>query len=314
MFSDIITTSTKETWIRFVDEVEPYRQDMFRYGLKLTGNPFDAEDLVHDAMLKAFGSMATHVEPISSPRGFLLRITSNLWIDAVRRSQLCALTEVESVENADEGQLTEAVAHLVSQVNPREQVIVVLIEVFEMTHKEVAKVLSTTEGAVKVALHRTRAKLKQTRLSPRAPKALVEEFIQIFQTHDVNAIKILLGPDFEADVFPYTPDKSGRDHHAEKGWLNGCLYHHVAQREAAKDAYPLYLEVVELWGEFVVLVCRDHGEGQKLEEVWRFEADDDQLIRVWDYGFSPELVNHVAKTLNLPFNKVGYRLHKHSYE
>ena len=143
MFSDIITTSTKETWIRFVDEVEPYRQDMFRYGLKLTGNPFDAEDLVHDAMLKAFGSMATHVEPISSPRGFLLRITSNLWIDAVRRSQLCALTEVESVENADEGQLTEAVAHLVSQVNPREQVIVVLTEVFEMTHKEVAKVLST---------------------------------------------------------------------------------------------------------------------------------------------------------------------------
>ena len=314
MFSDIMGASTKETWIRFVDEVEPYRQDMFRYGLKLTGNPFDAEDLVHDAMLKAFSSMATHVESISSPRRFLLKITSNLWIDAVRRSQLSVLTEVGSVESADEGQLTEAVAQLVSHVNPREQVIIVLSDVFEMTHKEVAKMLSTTEGAVKVALHRTRAKLKQTRLSPRAPKALVEEFIKVFQTHDVNAIKMLLGPDFDADVFPYTPDKSGRDHHAEKGWLNGCLFHHIAQREAAEEAYPLYLEVAELWGEFIVLVFRDHGEGKKVEEVWRFETDDDQLIRVWDYGFSPELVSHAAKTLNLPFNKVGYRLHRDSYQ
>ena len=41
MFSDMISKVTKETWIRFIDEVEPYRADMFRYALKLSGNPFE---------------------------------------------------------------------------------------------------------------------------------------------------------------------------------------------------------------------------------------------------------------------------------
>ena len=245
MFTEL-NSATKETWLRFVDEIEPHRQDLFRYCLKLTGNPFDAEDLVHDGMLKTFSSMASHVEPLSSPMGFLLKTTSNLWIDAVRRSQLGMLGETELLEEIDTDDLREAVSMLISNVNPREQVIIVLHEVFEMTHKETARVLSTTEGAVKVALHRTRGKLKRALLPARAPKHLVENFITIFQTHNIDAIKALLAPDFEADVFPYTPDKTGPQHHAEKGWINGCLFHHIPEREATREAYPLHIEVREM--------------------------------------------------------------------
>ncbi len=309
-----LDSATKATWLRFVDEIEPHRQDLFRYCLKLTGNPFDAEDLVHDGMMRTFSSMASHREPLSSPRGFLLKTTSNLWIDAIRRSRLGMLNETELLQEIDTDDLRDAVSKLISTVNPREQVIIVLHEVFEMTHKEIAGALSTTEGAVKVALHRSRGKLKKAELPARAPKQLVENFITVFQTHDIEAIKALLAPEFEANVFPYTSEENGPDFHAEKGWINGCLFHHIAEREEGAVPYPLHIEVREVAGEFVALVFRNHGEGNKLEEIWRFEADEGELIRVRDYGFCPELVSWVAAELELPFNKVGYRLHENSYQ
>lgn len=305
--------ATQETWLRFVDEIEPYRKDLFRYCLKLTANPFDAEDLVHDGMLKTFSSMASHEQPLSSAWGFLLKITSNLWIDSIRRSQLGLLIETERVDAIDNDELREAVTKLIAGVNPKQQVIIILSDVFELTHKEIAQVLSTTEGAVKVALHRTRAKLRQTVLPARAPKQVVENFIRVFQTHDIDAITALLAPDFEADVFPYILGTSGRQHHAKQGWINGCLFHHIPAREASGEAYPLQIEVRGLFGEFVALVSRLSGGTHKLEEIWRFEAEDGELTSVRDYGFSPDLVGWVAGELKLQFNKVGYRLHKDSY-
>ena len=143
-----ITEITRQTWITFVDEIEPLRRDLFRYSLKLTGNPFDAEDLVHDGMLKAFSSMASHQKPLSSPKPYLLRIISNLWIDSIRRSQFSLMADGRTLDEIVDDDLREAVAKLVVSVNPREQVIIVLSEVFEMTHKEIAKVLSTTQGAI----------------------------------------------------------------------------------------------------------------------------------------------------------------------
>lgn len=295
-----ITEVTKQTWITFVDEIEPLRKDLFRYSLKLTGNPFDTEDLVHDGMLKAFSSMASHQKPLISPKPYLLRIISNLWIDSVRRSQFSLIADDKTFDEIVEDDLREAVAKLVVSVNPREQAIIVLSEVFEMTHKEIANVLSTSQGAVKMALHRTRKKLSRSELPARAPKELVENFITLFQTHDINAFKALLSPEFKADVFPYSAEAE-----EDNSWLGVCLST-VEVLTGAEGAKPL--RVVGLAGEFVILVSRDHGDGYQMEEIWRFEAEDGCLIKVKDYGFSPDLVGWVADELNLPYSKGGYRL------
>jgi RNA polymerase sigma factor (sigma-70 family) len=311
-----IPQQIKSTWLTFVEDIEPLRPALFRFSLQLTGNPFDAEDLVHDGMLKAFGVMAMQEQPLSSPRGFLLKTISNLWIDSIRRSKLYLLEPYIDTASEDStgnaGEIQAAIATLITQLNPREQVIVLLSQVFEMSQKEIAGLLSSTEGTVKVALHRARAKLKQSTLPNRAPRDMVERFVAVFQTHDLEAIKLLFMEEFEAEVFP-NGLVVGRDLNAEQGWLHGCLYHHIAEREAGKDPYPLQLEVREVYGEHVVLVFRQRENQSALEEVWRFEAEGEELVRVRDYGFSPDLVSTIAEVLDLPFRAVGYQLKDNSY-
>jgi len=63
-----LARGVEEAWLAFVDRIEPLRRDLFRFSLGLTGNPFDAEDLVHNGMLRAFGTLGQHREPIRHPR------------------------------------------------------------------------------------------------------------------------------------------------------------------------------------------------------------------------------------------------------
>lgn len=311
----------RTAWETFATSIEPLRPDLFRFCLKLTGNPFDAEDLVHDGMLKAFGSLALYRHQIYEPRGYMLRVLCNLWVDATRRRARVECRDLEDVaatSGTDSIELREAVSGLLEHLNPRERFVLVMKEVFEMSHREIADALSMSEGAVKVAMHRTRKRLPLPAApAPTAParchRELVQRFIDVFQTHDMEAIKALLTEDFQAEVFPAGAAR-GRDYAAEKnGWLYGCFYHHIPEREAAQDPYPLHLVLQEVASEPVVLVFRDHGQGTVLEEIWRFESDDGALARVTDYGFCPDLVRHVAEDLDVPFGFVGYRFATASY-
>ena len=42
---DELQAGVRDGWARFIDRVEPFRADLFRYGQRLTGNAVDAEAL-----------------------------------------------------------------------------------------------------------------------------------------------------------------------------------------------------------------------------------------------------------------------------
>jgi hypothetical protein len=52
--ADRFRTELSEPWGRFIDATAQLRPELFAFGMQLTGNPFDGEDLVHDALLRAF--------------------------------------------------------------------------------------------------------------------------------------------------------------------------------------------------------------------------------------------------------------------
>src|SRR5262245_17356805 len=62
---------------------------------RLTGNVWDAEDLVQDTLLRAFGTLGSVHVRIENPRAYLLRTATDLRIDTVRRreSEATALAE-----------------------------------------------------------------------------------------------------------------------------------------------------------------------------------------------------------------------------
>src|SRR4029450_10317839 len=72
-------------WHRFVDVLVPHRPALHGYCRRLAGNVWDAEDLVQDSLLRAFGQWGVTAPPIRDLRAYLLRTATNVWIDWQRR-------------------------------------------------------------------------------------------------------------------------------------------------------------------------------------------------------------------------------------
>lgn len=306
----------RDGWARFIDEVEPFRPDLFLYGRRLTGNAFDAEDLVHDALLRAFGTLGMGDQPVRHPRAYLFRILTNLWIDELRRFRPESWGSAEELpareslaSPARDAELRDAAESALAVLPPRERAAVVLKEAFDLSHAQIADVLSTSEGAVKVALHRGRSRLASepegARRHPRVSRELVDRFVEAFRAFDVPALREVLAVNAEAEVFP-AGIGLGAEYHERRGWLHGCFYHHDPERERLGKPYPRRLEVQEVEGELVVLVFQ--GEPEALEEVWRFEETEGRISHVRDYCFSPSLVRFVAEARGVPFRELGHRV------
>ena len=83
-FPKQIRDEARAAWHSYIDFFMPFRSELFRYCRRLTGDVWDAEDLVQEAMLNGFGVLG-RVNSVANPRGYLVRIATNLWLDAVRR-------------------------------------------------------------------------------------------------------------------------------------------------------------------------------------------------------------------------------------
>src|SRR5215467_14389573 len=70
----------------FSSLTEPYRRELLVHCYRMVGNLEDAEDLVQETFLKAWGGRAGF-EGRSSLRAWLYRIATNACLDAIKRSR-----------------------------------------------------------------------------------------------------------------------------------------------------------------------------------------------------------------------------------
>jgi RNA polymerase sigma-70 factor (ECF subfamily) len=308
----------KQAWRRYLEVVEPLRPALHGYCRRLTGSVFDAEDLVQDALIRGFATLGFYGHEVRNPRGYLLRIATNLWIDACRRDRSAPLSEAS--QPAGEGgaheaaQVGDAGSFLFEHLSPQERAAVMLKDVFDLTLAEIAEVLGTSTGAVKAALHRGRRRVAEAveegrtaRRRQGAPsQALVDQFVSAFNARDLPTLTGLLLENVSTQVFP-AGLQHGRDQAAERGWLHHALFLHDdlpgswqwqvdSQRVAPGD----------FEGEPVVLVFRTREGEEAMEEVWRFDEEDGRIARVRDYGFCPDAVAAVAAAGGHPHRSIGY--------
>ncbi|WP_052429445.1 RNA polymerase sigma factor [Paenibacillus borealis] len=144
---------------------------LHRYCLSLTRSSFDAEDLAQETWTKALGYSKFNVSP--NPEALLLRIAKNTWIDAARRrgSLIRALERSETLADSalvpapqgDRSEIEPAFQALIKHLSPLQRAAFVLRDVMGYSASETAAHISTTEGAVKAALHRARLALSRVR-------------------------------------------------------------------------------------------------------------------------------------------------------
>jgi RNA polymerase sigma-70 factor (ECF subfamily) len=303
--TDELARELRAAWFCYLDAIEPLRPGLHRFCLRLTGSVWDAEDLVQDTLLRGFGAIGRgdlHGERsrVANPRAYLLRTASNLWIDGLRRAQREPLVEGatrdEAVEAAPAGAAREAGRALFEHASPQQRAAIVLKDAFDFTLDEIAELLSTSVGAVKSALHRGRARLKQA--APRATpaenapsRALVDRFVEAFNARDASRVTSILLETVSIEVQGVGGGR-GRD----GVWVTSSLQGEGIRAEAR-----------EYRGEWVVVNLRATGSAVELYGLTRFEEVDGRIARVKSYGYCPDTLAHVAAELGYPIGARRYR-------
>jgi RNA polymerase sigma-70 factor (ECF subfamily) len=260
--------------------------------MRLMGSVWDAEDLVQDTLLKGFamigrGDLHGPGSPVASPRAYLFRTATNLWLDGERRKarERAMLSEPQPASPDLDPQVVRAAGErLMATASPQARAAVILKDVFDFSLEEIADQLRTTVGGVKAALSRGRTALKTAATEPRPvgvagpSRELVDRFIDAFRSRDVAAITAALTESCQI-VVPGVGGGRGR----RGGWAEASLAHSAGVR----------LEAAVYRGENVILAFH---EGQWLYDVMRVEEADGLVSRLTNYCFTPEPCGSSARS------------------
>ncbi|HLL20584.1 MAG TPA: RNA polymerase sigma factor [Kofleriaceae bacterium] len=319
---DLLRDDVRTSWQRFLDVFEPLRPELYRYCRYLTRSPWDAEDLVQDALARGFVTLGTRFHDLPSPRAWIFRVASSSWIDRVRRRQReqAILAEVppDLAPEREPRAIREAAGTLLVQLSPQERAAVVLKDVFDLSLDEIAQALSTTVGAIKAALHRGRGKLVEPEvevgMAPRA--AALDDFCAAFNARDLTALTALLLDTAVTEIVGVVTEYGAEEPaHPE----TGSFFHSLtpitrtetggiaAQHLVGYAGGPPCAELRLYRDAPIVLVWFDHADGPAVRAVWTVEADGDRIARVRNYFFTPDVIAEVCRELVVPFRVNGYR-------
>ena len=177
--ADAVPAGHVPGWEEIVTE---HSARVYRLAYRLTGNQHDAEDLTQETFLRVFRSLGTY-----SPgtfEGWLHRITTNLFLDQVRRKRRvridpwgdeterlpasAASTPERGFEHAN---LDSDVQRALDALPPEFRAAVVLCDMEGLSYEEIGVTLGVKLGTVRSRIHRGRALLRES-LAHRAPDHL----------------------------------------------------------------------------------------------------------------------------------------------
>ena len=312
---DQMRDELRAAWHRYIDLLIPIRPALFGYCRRLTGEVWEAEDLVQETLVRAFGTLGRVHDPIRNPRAYLLRIATNVWIDKLRRRAVesKALSESDTPTSTpahEGGAVRDAGRVLAERLAPQERAAVILKDVFDLSLEETAEVLETTLGAVKAALHRGRNRLREpeTEAPPRnvPTRAFVDRFVELFNAEDKPGLLKLLLDTARVENVGVSTGWGYEQKTGEHSWFDGALGGHpewpkLFRFEARHADVAIYRD------EPIVLFMVTRGGDEALEVVLRLEEQDGELSKLLSYAFCPETMRAVGEELGIPVRTGIYR-------
>jgi RNA polymerase sigma-70 factor (ECF subfamily) len=178
---------------------------------RVLGSVTDAEDAVQEAWLRWSG--VDHSR-INDPRAFLVRVTTRLAIDRLRRVQARResyvgpwlpepiLTRQDPSEDAAMAEsVSMAMLVVLETLSPLERAVFVLREAFGMPYAEIADVLGRREEAVRQLARRARDHVRERRARFDADsdeqRRVTERFLEATSNGDLEALMAVLSPGVE---------------------------------------------------------------------------------------------------------------------
>ena len=192
------------------------RPRLHRYCARMVGSVIDGEDVLQDAMIKAVESFPTD-GTISNPEGWLFRIAHNTALDFLRRRNrqdaLRSGEEVDMIADQLDAVLSRQIASASLRTFMRlplaQRSSVILMDVLGCSLQEVCEVMDLSLPAVKAALHRGRAQLREFANEPEevpqpklsdADRKRLSTYVTHFNARDFDAIRSMIADDVRLEL------------------------------------------------------------------------------------------------------------------
>jgi RNA polymerase sigma-70 factor (ECF subfamily) len=287
-----VTTDTRTTVAQareqFLSMVSGVRPELHRYCARLTGSVIEGEDIVQDALARAFYalSMASEAPPL---RPWLFRIAHNAAIDFLK-SHGRKLTEVRDDlaevagfdDTPDPTTVRAALARFVA-LPIQQRSAVILKDVLGHSLDETAETMQTTVMAVKALLVRGRAKLREAdvEMTPPATKlrADLERYAALFNARNWDGVRAMIGEDCRLDLV----SRSQR-----RGKEVGMYFGNYAKLDVA-------LRPVRLDDELALAAYVDGAEQPAYFILLAF--DGEHVVHIRDFRYVPYIANEATYEL-----------------
>jgi RNA polymerase sigma factor (sigma-70 family) len=164
------------------DVVRDHSARVYRLAYRLTGNPHDAEDLTQEVFVRVFRSLSSYTP--GTFEGWLHRITTNLFLDLVRRRARIRFDPLPDdaeripgkegagtkspAQHYDDTHFDDDVQAALDALPPDFRAAVVLCDLEGLSYEEIAATLGIKIGTVRSRIHRGRSQLRAA-LAHRAP-------------------------------------------------------------------------------------------------------------------------------------------------
>ena len=170
------TVSNKQR--AFNDEIIPHLNSLYNFALRLTADHSDAEDLVQDAIVKAYRFFDSY-EKGTNAKAWLFRILKNSFINNYRKTQknpqtvdfdeVSSYYETVRAERTDTTDLESLIyrnlmddnfSNALAKLPEDFRTVVLLCDVDGFTYEEISNMLDVPIGTIRSRLHRGRNLLK----------------------------------------------------------------------------------------------------------------------------------------------------------
>ena len=187
---------------------DEHRDLLISVAYRVLGSVTDAEDTVQEAWLRW-----CKVDPaeVSTPRAFLVRVTTRLAIDRLRRAKARresyvgpwlpepVLTDYDVAEDVALAEsVSIAMLVVLETLSPLERAVFVLREAFGMPYAEISEVIGRKEAAVRQLARRARDHVQERRSRFEADQTeqrrVTERFLEATSSGDLEALMGVLAP------------------------------------------------------------------------------------------------------------------------
>lgn len=172
---------TKQEFIKqreFNEEMIPHLDALYNFGLRLTSDPNDTEDLVQDTIVKAYRFFSSY-EKGTNAKAWLFRILKNSYINNYRKKskkpqevdydEVATFYETIRAERTETSDLEDKMfrelidddlSRALDNIPEDFRTVVLLCDVEDFTYEEIANMLDVPIGTIRSRLHRGRNLLK----------------------------------------------------------------------------------------------------------------------------------------------------------